>query len=75
MSEIGDGIIDSWTGSGFVHAHMMSFRTPAATITHWLADGDIVSPGDRSFEVLTDHCSAAAGPREIIADYLTSRGQ
>jgi glyoxylase-like metal-dependent hydrolase (beta-lactamase superfamily II) len=30
---------------------LRAFRTPAASITRWLADGDVVSLGDRSFEV------------------------
>ena len=42
-------LIDALPYDGF---DLMSFRTPAATITRWLADGDIVSLGDRSFEVL-----------------------
>jgi glyoxylase-like metal-dependent hydrolase (beta-lactamase superfamily II) len=29
-----------------------AFRTPAATITRWLADGDVLDLGDRSFEVI-----------------------
>jgi glyoxylase-like metal-dependent hydrolase (beta-lactamase superfamily II) len=29
-----------------------SFRTPAVRITRWLADGDVLEIGDRSFEVL-----------------------
>jgi glyoxylase-like metal-dependent hydrolase (beta-lactamase superfamily II) len=29
-----------------------TFRTPAATITRWLADGDVLDLGDRSFDVI-----------------------
>jgi glyoxylase-like metal-dependent hydrolase (beta-lactamase superfamily II) len=29
-----------------------AFRTPAATITRWLADGDVLDLGDRAFEVI-----------------------
>ena len=31
---------------------LTSFRTPSADITRWLADGDVVDLGDRSFEVV-----------------------
>jgi glyoxylase-like metal-dependent hydrolase (beta-lactamase superfamily II) len=31
---------------------MSAFRTPGATITRWLADGDVLDLGDRSFEVI-----------------------
>jgi glyoxylase-like metal-dependent hydrolase (beta-lactamase superfamily II) len=44
-----DLLIDALPYEGF---DLTSFRTPAASITRWLADGDIVSLGDRSFEVL-----------------------
>lgn len=41
-------LIDALPYEGF---DLMAFRTPAASITRWLADGDVVSLGDRSFEV------------------------
>jgi len=44
-----DLLIDALPYEGF---DLASFRTPAASITRWLADGDIVSLGDRYFEVL-----------------------
>jgi glyoxylase-like metal-dependent hydrolase (beta-lactamase superfamily II) len=31
---------------------LTGFRTPAATITRWLADGDVLDLGDRSFDVI-----------------------
>jgi glyoxylase-like metal-dependent hydrolase (beta-lactamase superfamily II) len=42
-------LIDALPYDGF---DLMSFRTPAAGITRWLGDGDVLSLGDRSFEVL-----------------------
>jgi glyoxylase-like metal-dependent hydrolase (beta-lactamase superfamily II) len=42
-------LVDALPYDGF---DLTSFRTPAASITRWLADGDVVSLGDRSFEVL-----------------------
>jgi glyoxylase-like metal-dependent hydrolase (beta-lactamase superfamily II) len=44
-----DLLIDALPYEGF---DLGSFRTPAATITRWLADGDVLDLGDRSFEVL-----------------------
>ena len=44
-----DLLIDALPHEGF---DLHSFRTPAATITRWLADGDVLDLGDRSFEVL-----------------------
>jgi glyoxylase-like metal-dependent hydrolase (beta-lactamase superfamily II) len=44
-----DLLIDALPCDGF---DLTSFRTPAASITRWLADGDVVSLGDRFFEIL-----------------------
>jgi glyoxylase-like metal-dependent hydrolase (beta-lactamase superfamily II) len=44
-----DLLIDALPYEGF---DLGSFRTPPATITRWLADGDVLDLGDRSFEVL-----------------------
>jgi len=44
-----DLLIDALPYDGF---ELTSFRTPPAAITRWLADGDVVDLGDRSFEVL-----------------------
>ena len=42
-------LIDALPHEGF---DLSSFRTPPADITRWLADGDVLDLGDRSFEVL-----------------------
>ena len=42
-------LIDALPYDGF---DLMSFRTPPASITRWLADGDILDLGGRSLEVL-----------------------
>ena len=42
-------LIDALPYDGF---DLMSFRTPPAAITRWLADGDVLDLGGRSFEVL-----------------------
>jgi glyoxylase-like metal-dependent hydrolase (beta-lactamase superfamily II) len=44
-----DLLIDALPYDGF---DLTSFRTPPAAITRWLADGDVLDLGDRSFEVL-----------------------
>jgi len=44
-----DLLIDALPHEGF---DLASFRTPPADITRWLADGDVLDLGDRSFEVL-----------------------
>jgi glyoxylase-like metal-dependent hydrolase (beta-lactamase superfamily II) len=42
-------LIDALPYDGF---DLHSFRTPAAAISRWLTDGDVLDLGDRSFEVL-----------------------
>ncbi len=44
-----DFLISALPQAGF---DVGAFRTPAVTITRWLADGDVLDLGDRSFEVL-----------------------
>ena len=44
-----DLLIDALPYPGF---DLATFRTPPASITRWLADGDVIDLGDRSFEVL-----------------------
>jgi glyoxylase-like metal-dependent hydrolase (beta-lactamase superfamily II) len=44
-----DLLVDALPGPGF---DLDSFRTPAARITRWLADGDVLDLGGRSLEVL-----------------------
>ena len=42
-------LIDALPYDGF---DLLSFRTPPASITRWLADADVLDLGDRSFEVV-----------------------
>jgi glyoxylase-like metal-dependent hydrolase (beta-lactamase superfamily II) len=42
-------LIDALPTAGF---DLTTFRTPPATITRWLADGDVLSLGDRELEIL-----------------------
>ena len=42
-------LIDALPYAGF---DLLSFRTPAVAISRWLADGDVLDLGDRSFEVV-----------------------
>jgi glyoxylase-like metal-dependent hydrolase (beta-lactamase superfamily II) len=44
-----DVLISAVPSEGF---DVAGFRTPAVPITRWLADGDVLDIGDRSFEVL-----------------------
>ncbi len=44
-----DLLVDALPAAGF---DLASFRTPAAGITRWLADGDVLDLGGRSLEVL-----------------------
>jgi glyoxylase-like metal-dependent hydrolase (beta-lactamase superfamily II) len=44
-----DTLISALPSEGF---DVTGFRTPAVPITRWLADGDVLDIGDRSFEVL-----------------------
>jgi glyoxylase-like metal-dependent hydrolase (beta-lactamase superfamily II) len=44
-----DVLISALPYAGF---DLTAFRTPPAAITRWLADGDVLDLGDRSFEVL-----------------------
>jgi glyoxylase-like metal-dependent hydrolase (beta-lactamase superfamily II) len=44
-----DVLISALPYAGF---DLTAFRTPPVAITRWLADGDIIDLGDRSFEVL-----------------------
>jgi glyoxylase-like metal-dependent hydrolase (beta-lactamase superfamily II) len=44
-----DVLINALPSEGF---DVTGFRTPAVRITRWLADGDVLDVGDRSFEVL-----------------------
>lgn len=44
-----DMLISALPSEGF---DVAGFRTPAVSITRWLADGDLLDIGDRSFEVL-----------------------
>jgi glyoxylase-like metal-dependent hydrolase (beta-lactamase superfamily II) len=44
-----DLLVDALPYEGF---DLAGFRTPAASVTHLLADGDILALGDRSFQVL-----------------------
>ena len=44
-----DVLITALPAAGF---DVGAFRTPAVPITRWLADGDVLDIGDRSFEVL-----------------------
>jgi len=44
-----DLLIDALPYDGF---DLTSFRTPPASVTRWLADGDVVDLGDRSVEIL-----------------------
>lgn len=44
-----DLLVDALPGAGF---DLAGFRTPAAGINRWLADGDVLDLGGRSFEVL-----------------------
>jgi glyoxylase-like metal-dependent hydrolase (beta-lactamase superfamily II) len=42
-------LIDALPAGGF---DLTAFRTPPATITRWLSDGDVLSLGDRQLEIL-----------------------
>lgn len=44
-----DLLIDALPYAGF---DVASFRTPAATVNRWLADGDVLDLGDRCFQVV-----------------------
>jgi glyoxylase-like metal-dependent hydrolase (beta-lactamase superfamily II) len=47
--QVPDLLVDALPGQGF---DLAGFRTPPASITCWLADGDSIDLGDRSFSVL-----------------------